>query len=77
MQVVKGGEHALVAILKVLVNGFLDNTDGVGGLVVEVDPDLLKNVVGHVVGGVAGDHLCLVWRGRGGVSRWRQDIKYT
>lgn len=45
-------------VVKILSDDSLDDAQGVVGALVEVVPDLLEDVVSHVVGGIAGDDVC-------------------
>lgn len=47
-----------MTIVEVVVDGFFDDADGMGWLLVEIDAYLFENVVRDVVVGIAGDHIC-------------------
>ena len=57
MQVVKGLKGG-VCPRKVLVDGLLDDGDGVVRLLVQIGPDLLVNIFRDIVGGVGRHNLC-------------------
>ena len=57
VQVIKGLKGG-VCPRKVLVDGLLDDGDGVVRLLVQIGPDLFVNIFGDVVGGVGRHDLC-------------------
>jgi hypothetical protein len=49
-----------VLLVKVRVNGFFYDADGVRRLLMEIDANFFKNGIGNVVGWMAGDNIYII-----------------